>query len=41
MSRVEFYKHQLGAEEAGSWRSVLETLFLTLGPQVAAFEEER
>ncbi len=40
MSRVEFYRHQLGEEEAGSWRTVLETLFLTLGPQVAAFEEE-
>ncbi|MDP9033854.1 MAG: DegT/DnrJ/EryC1/StrS family aminotransferase [Myxococcota bacterium] len=40
MSRVEFYRHQLGDEEAASWRGVLETLFLTLGPQVAAFEEE-
>jgi dTDP-4-amino-4,6-dideoxygalactose transaminase len=40
MSRVEFYRHQLGDEEAGSWRKVLETLFLTLGPQVAAFEQE-
>ncbi|MDP9151892.1 MAG: DegT/DnrJ/EryC1/StrS family aminotransferase [Myxococcota bacterium] len=40
MSTVEFYRHQLGDEEAGSWRGVLETLFLTLGPQVAAFEEE-
>jgi dTDP-4-amino-4,6-dideoxygalactose transaminase len=38
--KVEFYRHQLGEEEAGSWRRVLETLFLTLGPQVAAFEEE-
>jgi UDP-4-amino-4-deoxy-L-arabinose-oxoglutarate aminotransferase len=38
--RVEFYRHQLGEEEAGSWRRALETLFLTLGPQVAAFEEE-
>ncbi|HEY6461213.1 MAG TPA: DegT/DnrJ/EryC1/StrS family aminotransferase, partial [Polyangiaceae bacterium] len=38
--KVEFYRHQLGEEEAGSWRQVLETLFLTLGPQVRAFEEE-
>src|ERR1035441_1152284 len=39
-ARVEFYRHQLGEDEASSWRKVLETLFLTLGPQVAAFEEE-
>lgn len=39
-SKVEFYRHQLGDEEAGSWRRVLDTLFLTLGPQVAAFESE-
>jgi UDP-4-amino-4-deoxy-L-arabinose-oxoglutarate aminotransferase len=39
-TKVEFYRHQLGEEEASSWRRVLETLFLTLGPQVAAFEEE-
>jgi UDP-4-amino-4-deoxy-L-arabinose-oxoglutarate aminotransferase len=38
--KIEFYRHQLGEDEAGSWRRVLETLFLTLGPQVAAFEEE-
>jgi dTDP-4-amino-4,6-dideoxygalactose transaminase len=38
--RVEFYRHQLGETEAASWRRVLDTLFLTLGPQVAAFEEE-
>jgi dTDP-4-amino-4,6-dideoxygalactose transaminase len=38
--RVEFYRHQLGEAEAGSWRGVLDTLFLTLGPQVAAFEKE-
>lgn len=38
--RVEFYRHQLGDDEAGSWRRVLDTLFLTLGPQVAAFERE-
>jgi dTDP-4-amino-4,6-dideoxygalactose transaminase len=38
--RVEFYRHQLGDEEASSWQRVLSTLFLTLGPQVAAFEGE-
>jgi UDP-4-amino-4-deoxy-L-arabinose-oxoglutarate aminotransferase len=38
--RVEFYKHQVGEAEAASWRRVLDTLFLTLGPQVAQFEEE-
>jgi len=38
--KVEFYRHQLGEEEAGSWRRVLDTLFLTLGPQVAEFEDE-
>jgi len=40
MAKVEFYRHQLGEDEASSWRKVLETLFLTLGPQVAAFEQE-
>jgi len=39
-AKVEFYRHQLGEEEASSWRRVIETLFLTLGPQVAAFEQE-
>jgi dTDP-4-amino-4,6-dideoxygalactose transaminase len=38
--RVEFYRHQLGEEEAASWRRALGTLFLTLGPQVAEFERE-
>jgi dTDP-4-amino-4,6-dideoxygalactose transaminase len=38
--KVEFYRHQLGEEEAASWRRVLDTLFLTLGPQVASFEQE-
>jgi UDP-4-amino-4-deoxy-L-arabinose-oxoglutarate aminotransferase len=38
--KVEFYRHQLGEEEAASSAQVLRTLFLTLGPQVAAFEEE-
>ena len=39
-SKVEFYRHQLVDEEAASWRRVLDTTFLTLGPQVAAFERE-
>ena len=39
-AKVEFYRHQLGEDEAASWRRVLDTLFLTLGPQVAAFEQE-
>jgi dTDP-4-amino-4,6-dideoxygalactose transaminase len=39
-SKVEFYRHQLGEGEAASWRRVLDTMFLTLGPQVAAFEGE-
>ena len=38
--RVEFFRHTLGDDEAASWRQVLETVFLTLGPQVAAFERE-
>ncbi len=38
--KVEFYRHQLGEEESASWQKVLSTLFLTLGPQVGAFEEE-
>lgn len=40
IGKVEFYRHQLGETEAASWRRVLDTLFLTLGPQVAAFEAE-
>ena len=39
-ARVEFYEHQLGQAEADAARAVLSTLFLTLGPQVAAFEAE-
>jgi dTDP-4-amino-4,6-dideoxygalactose transaminase len=39
-ARVEFYRHQLGEEEAASWRRVMGTLFLTLGPEVAFFEQE-
>src|SRR5207244_10854304 len=37
---VEFYRHQLGEEEAASFRRVLDSLFLTLGPEVATFERE-
>jgi len=40
MSAVEFYRHQLGEAEAASWRRAMDSLFLTLGPQVAAFEDE-
>jgi dTDP-4-amino-4,6-dideoxygalactose transaminase len=40
IGKVEFYRHQLGDDEATAWRRVLDTLFLTLGPQVAAFEED-
>jgi UDP-4-amino-4-deoxy-L-arabinose-oxoglutarate aminotransferase len=38
--KIEFYRHQLGDDEAASWRRALDTLFLTLGPQVQAFEQE-
>jgi dTDP-4-amino-4,6-dideoxygalactose transaminase len=38
--RIEFYRHQLGDEEAAAWRRALASLFLTLGPEVAAFEDE-
>ena len=38
--RVEFYRHHLGEEEAAAFRRVLDSLFLTLGPEVAAFEGE-
>jgi dTDP-4-amino-4,6-dideoxygalactose transaminase len=39
-AKVEFYRHQLGEDEAAEWRRVIGTLFLTLGPEVAAFEAE-
>ena len=38
--RIEFYRHQLGDDEAAAWRRVLDSLFLTLGPQVVAFETD-
>ncbi len=40
MTRVDFYRHQLGEDEAREWRKVLDTTFLTLGPQVGTFERE-
>jgi UDP-4-amino-4-deoxy-L-arabinose-oxoglutarate aminotransferase len=40
IEKVEFYRHQLGDDEAAAWRKVLDTVFLTLGPQVATFEKE-
>lgn len=40
MSKVEFYRHQLGKDETAAWLKTIETLFLTLGPEVAAFEKE-
>ena len=39
-SVVQFYRHQVGDEEAASFRRVVDSLFLTLGPEVAAFEGE-
>ena len=36
--RVEFYQHSLSEAEIASLRETLGTLFLTLGPRVAAFE---
>lgn len=39
-AKVEFYRHQLGEDEVASWRKVIDTLFLTLGPQVAGFEAD-
>ncbi len=36
---VDFYRHQLGEDEATEWKKVIGTTFLTLGPQVAAFEQ--
>jgi dTDP-4-amino-4,6-dideoxygalactose transaminase len=37
--RVEFYEHDLGEAEIAAVRDTLGTLFLTLGPRVAAFEQ--
>ena len=39
MRTVPFYRHQLGACEAASVASVLETLFLTTGPRTKELEE--
>jgi UDP-4-amino-4-deoxy-L-arabinose-oxoglutarate aminotransferase len=38
--RVEFYRHQVGEDEIAAWQKVVGSLFLTLGPQVAAFEDD-
>ncbi len=35
---VEFYRHDLGADEMASLRKTLETVFITLGPRVEDFE---
>lgn len=39
MQRVEFYKHDLGDAELSSIAETVGSLFLTLGPRVAAFEK--
>ncbi len=39
-SKVEFYRHGLGAEELRAVEGVLDSLFLTTGPQCAALEAE-
>lgn len=36
--KIEFYKHDLGAEELASLQKTLGSLFLTTGPRVAEFE---
>lgn len=38
--KVEFYRHGLGQEELGAVARVLDTLFLTTGPQCASLETE-
>lgn len=38
--RVEFYKHSLGPEERRQVQRVLKGVFLTAGPETAAFESE-
>lgn len=37
--RIEFYVHDLGEAELASVRETIDSLFLTLGPKVARFEE--
>ena len=39
MTRVEFYRHTLGEEEAALIASTLEGVFLTAGPQTRSFEQ--
>jgi len=36
--KIEFYKHDLGAEELASLQKTVGSLFLTTGPRVAEFE---
>ncbi|HQP38095.1 MAG TPA: aminotransferase class I/II-fold pyridoxal phosphate-dependent enzyme, partial [Polyangiaceae bacterium] len=38
LRKIEFYKHDLGAEELASLQKTLGSLFLTTGPRVAEFE---
>jgi dTDP-4-amino-4,6-dideoxygalactose transaminase len=38
MDRIEFYKHDVGDAELSSLQETFGSLFLTLGPRVAAFE---
>lgn len=40
IERVEFYRHGLGKAEVAAARRVLRSLFLTTGPETAAFEGE-
>jgi dTDP-4-amino-4,6-dideoxygalactose transaminase len=39
MDRIEFYKHDLGDAEIESVAKTVRSLFLTLGPRVAEFEQ--
>lgn len=38
--KIEFYRHDLGAEELASFQQTLASLFLTTGPRVAEFERK-
>jgi len=38
VSRIDFYRHDLGEEELEALRGVLESLFLTTGPRTEEFE---
>src|SRR5262249_25755912 len=39
MERIEFYRHDLGDAEITSITETIRSLFLTLGPRVAVFEQ--